>query len=292
MYPIIESFSEISDRYDAAFVDLWGCLHNGREPFPAAVEALRAFARQGGWVVLLTNAPRPQYSVAQQLSQLGVPQDCWHVIATSGDSAKAAMASGTYGTKVFHIGAPKDEPFFAPDPAIPGLDAITRVPLDQADCVVVTGLRDDDTETPDDYAAELLEAKTRGLDMLCANPDIVVDHGTTRKYCAGALALAYAERGGTVHYFGKPHPPIYDLARNRLTEAAGRVIADARILCIGDGILTDIPGALGEGLDSLFISGGLAAAETATDRSPDPEKLAEFLHAHNIAPTYTIGHLR
>lgn len=292
MHSIIDTFSEISDQYEAAFVDLWGCLHNGREPFPSAVEALRDFANRGGFVVLLTNAPRPQYSVAEQLSLLGVPEEVWHVIATSGDSAKAAMASGSYGRKVFHIGAPKDEPFFEADPAIEGIDSIKRVPLEQADCVVVTGLRDDDTETPDDYAAELLEAKNRGLDMLCANPDVVVDYGNTRKYCAGALALAYEERGGTVHYFGKPHPPIYDLARNRLTQVAGKVISDSKIICIGDGIRTDISGALGEGIDSLFISGGLAAAETGTERSPNPEKLAAFLQAQKITPTHTIGHLR
>ena len=256
------------------------------------MDALRAFVGQGGYIVLLTNAPRPQDSVREQLQAMGVPDDIWHVIATSGDSAKAALASGAHGQKVYHIGADKDEPFFEPDPSIPGIRQIERVSLETAESVVVTGLADDDTETPDDYASDLLHARNRGLDMLCANPDIVVDHGDKRKYCAGALAEAYTERGGVVHYFGKPHPPIYDLARNRLTEAAGRVVADAKIICIGDGILTDIPGALGEGLDSLFISGGLAAAETATDRSPDPRKLADFLQAHQTPPTYTIGHLR
>lgn len=292
MHPIIDSFAEISDRYEAAFVDLWGCLHNGREAFPTAVDALRAFAENGGYVVLLTNAPRPQGAVKVQLERLKVPTDVWHAVATSGDSAKAAVASASYGTRVYHLGPDKDEAFFAADPAIPGIEKIERVPLSQAQSIVCTGLFDDDTETPDDYTATFLEAKTRDLTMICANPDIVVDFGHTRKYCAGALAQAYEERGGRTLYFGKPHPPIYDLARNRLTEAAGRVVPDNKIICIGDGILTDIPGAVGESLDSLFISGGLAAAETETTHSPIPEKLEAFLQAHKMSPTYTIGHLR
>lgn len=292
MTEIIDTLDQVADRYDAAFVDLWGCLHNGREAFPEAVAALRRFVGRGGYVILLTNAPRPKHSVEEQIAGFGVPRDCWHEIVTSGDSAKAALASGAFGRKVFHLGPPKDESFFAPDPDIPGIEKIERVPLKEAESVVCTGLFDDFNETPDDYAALLLEARNRGLPMLCANPDIVVDYGDKRIYCAGALCEAYRERGGEVYYFGKPHPPIYDLARQRLTKVAGRVIPDARILAIGDGIGTDIAGAMGEGLDSLFITGGLAAEETGTERDPDPERLAAFLQLHKFSPTYAIGRLR
>lgn len=292
MTRIINSFDEISDQYEAVFCDLWGCLHNGRKPFAAAVAALEKFNAAGGVTLLLTNSPRPKPSVETQLDGIGVSRDLYQEVATSGDSARAALASGAYGRNVYHIGPQRDLPFFAPDPDIPGLETINLVPMEQADCVVCTGLWDDQTETPDDYAATFLNAKNRGLELLCANPDIVVDHGDKRIFCAGALAKAYTERGGTSHYFGKPHPPIYDLARNRLTAIAGRVIDDKRILCIGDGILTDVLGAVNEDFDCLFISGGLAATETATDPQPDPQKLADFLDRHQINPTATIGHLR
>ena len=120
----------------------------------------------------------------------------------------------------------------------------------------------------------------------------MVDRGDKRIYCAGALAAAYTERGGESLYFGKPHPPVYDLARNRLTAFAGRVIDDTRILCIGDGINTDIRGGVGEDLDCLFITGGLAARETGTDGQPDPRKLEQFLNAVQMPVTAAIGHLR
>ena len=119
----------------------------------------------------------------------------------------------------------------------------------------------------------------------------MVAGGEVREWCAGEVARIYHEMGGESLYFGKPHPPIYDLARRRLA-ALGTAVADARILCIGDGIATDIRGATGEDMDSLFISGGLAAEETGTDGQPDPAQLAAYLDAARMSPDFTIGHLR
>ena len=156
-----------------------------------------------------------------------------------------------------------------------------------------TGLRDDRTETAEDYRLELMRAKTRGLDLLCANPDVVVDVGSTRIYCAGALAEFYEDLGGKAHYFGKPHPPIYELARRRAENARGEAVPEAAILAIGDGIDTDIRGGIGEGLDTLFITGGLAAAETATRNGhPDPDRTRAFLDAARLSPVAAMGFLR
>ncbi len=192
MIPIISALDEIAARYTAVFCDLWGCLHNGHAPFPEAVAALRAFRERGGRVVLLTNAPRPEPSVRRHLDRMGMPGDVYDAIVTSGDAAQDAMVAGLVGRRVHHIGAVKDESFFTERPGDPaGLARVERVPLAQAEGVVCTGLADDLNETPEDYRAVLLEAKTRGLTLLCANPDIVVDYGDRRLYCAGALAAMY-----------------------------------------------------------------------------------------------------
>jgi HAD superfamily hydrolase (TIGR01459 family) len=290
MTRIIHSLSDISDRYDAAFVDLWGCVHNGVAAFPEAVAALQAFRAGGGTVVLLTNAPRPRDEVADQLRRLQVPDDAWDTIATSGDSARAAMFTGAVGSKVYHIGTPGDERFFGPLHLIADPVEITRVPLKEAEGIVCTGPFDAHAD-PADLRPDLLWAKQKDLPLLCANPDIVVDRGETREYCAGAIAALYTEMGGTSLYFGKPHPPVYDLARRRLAEVRPGV-ADTAILCIGDGPHTDIDGAMGEDIDSLFISGGLAAQETKTSQDPEESALNVYLTKENINPTYTIGRLR
>lgn len=291
MTQLISSLAEISDAYEAVFCDLWGCVHNGRAAFPEAVAALHAFRAKGGGVVLLTNAPRPSWGIKGQLEHLGVPDDAYDVVVSSGDAAQAAMVAGEFRRRVYHIGPDKDLVFFQ-DENGRSLD-IERVPLEAAEGIVCTGLFDDQTETPEDYSHTFMTGINRGLKMLCANPDIVVDVGDKRIYCAGALAEAYAQRGGDVQYFGKPHPPIYALARQRLTDLARLEVPDENILAIGDGIATDVSGALGEGLDALFISGGLAAEETGTaDSGPDPKKLADFLASHQMTARYAIGFLK
>lgn len=290
MTQIITSLPEISARYDALFVDLWGCVHNGVHALPEAVAALQEYRKSGGKVVLVTNSPRPRAGVEKQLLHFGVPEDSWDSIATSGDSARAAMFLGTVGTKVHFIGQPGEEKFFQPLDILNDPMEITQVPLDEAEGIVCTGPRDPmaDLET---LRAEFLFAKQKGLKLLCANPDIVVDRGDVREWCAGAVAALYTEMGGESLYFGKPHPPIYDLARRRLA-ALGSVVPDDRILCIGDGVLTDIQGAMGEDIDSLFISGGLAASETKTGFQPDPDALNHYLEKEISSPTFTIGFLR
>ncbi|UWQ96662.1 TIGR01459 family HAD-type hydrolase [Rhodobacteraceae bacterium M385] len=290
MTQIIESLADISEKYDAVFCDLWGCLHDGIDAFDEAVEALRTFKASGGTVLLLTNSPRPRASVATQLDHIGVPRDCWDVIATSGDSARAAMLTGAVGRKVWHIGEPHEEAFFAPMDLLADAVDITRVPLDEAEGIVCTGPFDPFAD-PAEMRPQFLLAKTRGLKLLCANPDIVVDRGEERIWCAGALAQLYTEMGGESLYFGKPHPPIYDLARRRLVQM-GKATPDDRILAIGDGIITDVPGGIGENIDTLYITGGLAREETGTTRQPDPTKLAKHLTEAQMEPTYSIGMLR
>ena len=290
MTRIISALPEVSDQYDALFVDLWGCVHDGRKALPAAVAALQAYRKTGGKVVLVTNSPRPREGVEKQLQQFGVPQDAWDSIATSGDSARSAMFRGVVGEKVWFIGHPGERKFFEPLTILKDPVEIETVPLAQAEGIVCTGPVDAMAD-PEVMRPEFEQAIARGLKLLCANPDIVVDRGEVREWCAGALAALYTEMGGESLYFGKPHAPIYDLARRRLP-ALEVDIPDNRILAIGDGILTDVKGAMDEGIDSLFITGGLAAAETATTEQPDEAKLRAYLDREASAPTYAIGFLR
>jgi HAD superfamily hydrolase (TIGR01459 family) len=290
MTQIVETLSEISAQYDALFVDLWGCVHNGVTALPDAVVALQEYRKSGGKIVLVTNSPRPHAGVEKQLDHFGVPTDSWDAIATSGDSARSAMFRGAVGTKIYFIGQPGEEKFFQPLDILDDPLEIIQVPLVEAEGIVCTGPRDPMAD-PDVMRPDFLYAKQKGLKFLCANPDLVVDRGNVREWCAGTLAALYAKMGGESLYFGKPHPPIYDLARRRLS-ALDTHVADDRILCIGDGVLTDINGAMGEDIDSLFISGGLAASETKTGTQPDAKALSAYLEKEMSSPTYTIGFLR
>lgn len=293
MTQILKSLSDVSSQYDTLFCDLWGCLHNGRAPYPAAIAALQAFRHQGGHVVLLTNAPRPSAAVITTLDRMGVPRDAWDLVVSSGDAAQYAMLSGAVGQNVWHLGPDKDDGFFNDLPADLAPTPITRVALEQAEGIVCTGPFNELTEAPEDYRARFLYAKTKGLKLLCANPDLVVDMGDRRIYCAGALAALYTEMGGESLYFGKPHPPIYDLARRRLAALTGLSPDEGKILAIGDGIGTDIQGAVGENIDALFVTGGLAADAFGLDvENPDPARLESWLADQQLSPAYSIGRLR
>ncbi|MGY6635374.1 MAG: TIGR01459 family HAD-type hydrolase [Alkalilacustris sp.] len=294
MTRILDRLADIAPDYDVLLCDLWGCLHNGERPYAPAVAALEAFRAGGGRVVLLTNSPRPESGVAKQLESIGVPRGAYDCIVSSGDAAQAGMVAGAVGRRVWHLGPEKDHRFFTALPEHLAAEApIERVDFDAAEGIVCTGQFSDD-DHPDDYRGRFLAARERGLKLLCANPDIVVDHADRRLWCAGALARLYTEMGGESLYFGKPHPPIYDLARRRLA-ALGGMPANERILAVGDGLHTDVQGAIAEDIDVILVTGGLAAAETGTadmTAQPDRDRLAGFLEGKALSPTFAMGGLR
>lgn len=243
---ILTSIAPLRSSADVWFLDIWGVLHNGVRPYAGAVQACAAFRAQGGRVILVSNSPRPREGVIRQLDGIGVPRDAYDAAVTSGDVSRTLIAAHA-GQPVFHLGPERDLAVYQGTGAEPCSDPACGT------VVVCTGLFDDDTETPEDYRVLLRGFKARALDMICVNPDVQVERGARIIYCAGALAQAYAELGGRVLYAGKPHAPIYDAALEMArTMVAG--VERARILAIGDGVKTDIAGASGAGIRSVYIA--------------------------------------
>jgi HAD superfamily hydrolase (TIGR01459 family) len=269
--PVLDSIENLGGYYRAWLADIWGVMHNGRRAYPHAVAATQAFRAQGGIVVLLSNSPRPSASAQAQLRGLGVPDDAYDATVTSGDLTRHELGKHE-GARVFHLGPERDLSIFD------GLDVVLVGP-GEADLVVCSGLFDDETETPDDYADLLRDLVARSLPMICANPDHLVERGHQLIYCAGALAAAYEREGGSVIYAGKPYAPIYELALEIIDRLAGESVTKDAILAIGDGVNTDIAGAADAGIDSIFVASGLhvpGGAEQGLDR----DHLAElFAHA-------------
>ena len=247
--PIIDGMREIAETSEAWLVDVWGVMHNGAEAFQAAAEACATFRRRGGYVILLTNAPRPAPAVVAQITKLGVPREAYDGVLSSGDVSRGLVASWR-DKRIHHLGPARDRGIF--DGL--GIDFATSI---EADIVVCTGLIDDLTETPADYATTLSGFRRRNVAMLCANPDLMVERGDRKVYCAGALAAAYEALGGDVVYAGKPHLPIYELAVRMVRDGLGRDVPRDRLLAIGDGLKTDMAGAAAAGLRSVFVASGL-----------------------------------
>jgi HAD superfamily hydrolase (TIGR01459 family) len=288
----ISGLSEISDRYDAILCDIWGVLHNGVASFPPASEALVSFRRRGGAVVLISNAPRPSPPIERQVLKLGVSPEAFDAVVTSGDVTIGLMEQQA-GDRVFHVGPERDLSLF--DAAAEATGARARlVSLEDAQYALCTGLRNDETERPEDYEPELRAMAQRNMTMICANPDIVIHRGDTLIYCAGALARRYEDLGGSVIYAGKPHGPIYDRALASAERARGGPIEKPRVLAIGDGMKTDIAGATGAGLDALFVTGGIHRfLHKETLESPaDPVELQRLYDENEVWPLAAIPVLR
>jgi HAD superfamily hydrolase (TIGR01459 family) len=255
--PLVDGIKDLGARYRAWLVDVWGVMHNGERSFPQAVAATRAFRAAGGIVVLLSNSPRPSPAVQVQLGEFGVPDDAYDATVTSGDLTRHELAKHP-GAPVFHLGPLRDRSIFQ------GLDVVLAEPS-EAELVVCSGLFDDETETPGDYRQLLHDLAARKLPMICANPDHLVERGDRLIWCAGALAAIYADERGSVVYAGKPHPPIYALAHDTVSNLAERRVGKDEILAIGDGIETDIAGASAFGIDSIFVASGLHVPKSGED---------------------------
>ncbi|HEY7231593.1 MAG TPA: TIGR01459 family HAD-type hydrolase [Pseudolabrys sp.] len=269
---LLSGLSVIAPGYQVLLCDIWGVVHNGISVHRHACDALMRARAQGAAVVLVTNAPRPSEQVARQLERLHCPREVYDAIVSSGDVTRSVMQQRR-GQTVYHLGPDRDRSIFA------GFEA-HFAPLETADYVVCTGLEDDDIETPEDYRSRLEIMLSRKLFMVCGNPDVVVERGSTLVYCAGAIADLYATMGGEVLYAGKPYRPIYDVALTKAEEAIGRKVSHEQILAIGDSVRTDLKGARTAGIDFLFVTSGIHAEELGSREHPDTGALtATFVAA-------------
>ncbi|MEM7741092.1 MAG: TIGR01459 family HAD-type hydrolase, partial [Pseudomonadota bacterium] len=210
---IINGLGDIAADYDALLCDAWGVIHNGRELYPGASKALSSFKEQCGPVIVLTNAPRLSHVIPGQLDRLGLPRTAYDGVVTSGDATREAVVQ-LADKKFYRIGPDKDDGLF-------GSVDITMTSFDEAEVIFCSGPNNDSHETPEDYRGLLKEAVDRGMPMVCANPDIVVKFGDRLIYCAGALGQLHEELGGKVILGGKPHAPIYELAKTQMTAIKG-----------------------------------------------------------------------
>jgi len=275
-FDLLDRFSTLAPRYDVVLCDIWGVVHNGIAAHAEACDALTRYRAGGGTVILITNAPRPAPWVIHQLDRLGVRANAYDGVMTSGDLTREVVAARNGGA-VFHIGPQRDISIFD------GL-GVRFASVEAAEYAVCSGLFDDTRETPDDYRGLMATMHGRGLFMVCANPDLVVERGDERVYCAGAIADLYGAMGGEVLYAGKPHRPIYDAALAKAATVRGAAAPPGRTLAIGDSLRTDMAGARALGIDGLFVSGGIHAGELEPHQTPMRDALGGIFAAAGVTP--------
>jgi len=282
---MIHGVGDIADQYDAYLVDLWGCVHNGIEAFPEAVDALLRLADAGKKINLLSNGPRRAVDLIARMDQMQVPREAYHHVMSSGEAAWQAFANrsdpfhASLGHRCYHLGPPRDKSVFTGN----GLDAVPS--LKEADFVLNTGPLEY-SDTVSTYEPLLNEGVALNLPMVCANPDLVVHIGDDLVICAGLIAQRYEELGGIVAYHGKPHDSVYQRCLLNLGHPARE-----RVLAIGDGLRTDILGAGRQEFASLFLSDGIHTEEVG-GKYPTASRIRSIASRIGAIPTFAMARLR
>ncbi|GAN76330.1 TIGR01459 family HAD-type hydrolase [Acidisphaera rubrifaciens] len=277
----LRGLATLADAYDGFIVDLWGVVHDGVRPYPGAISCLAALRDQGKPLVLLSNAPRRAASARTALRAMGIADDLYTDLVTSGEAVHRALREradpwfASLGRRVFHLGPERDRNVYT------GLD-LEPVPTPAGASFVLNTGPDDEADPTDlaAFAPVLAACRAASLPMICANPDLDVIRDGVRMLCAGALAQQYAMLGGDVRSLGKPDPAIYGPVIDRLGVPPGRILA------IGDSLRTDIAGAAACGIDACWVLGGIHADELAAGLDP-----ADAARAVGLAPVATLSAL-
>ena len=233
----------IFDEYDVFFIDIWGVLHNGLNLYQNSVEVLEKLEINKKQYVLLTNAPRPNHTVIEYLKKMGLDEKKAQQVYTSGQAALDQLKKMNFKS-FFHVGPPRDFDLFKT------FESRKTEKIDSCDFLLCTGLFDEYDKNLEYY--KKLFKDNFSKKMICTNPDLIVDRGEEREFCAGTIAKLFEDIGGEVNYFGKPYPLVYNLSTN---------IKNKKILCIGDNLNTDIKGANNQNFTSLLISNGIHKKE-------------------------------
>jgi HAD superfamily hydrolase (TIGR01459 family) len=247
----LKGISEISDKFDVYFIDLWGVIHNGVQCYPEALKVLEKLKEQNKKIVLISNAPRPSAVVKVFLETIGLESSCYDFLVTSGDITREYISLNSSKKNFYHLGPTRDIDLFK------DLN-VALTSKEECDEIICTGLVSDEEEKLQDYKILLDFFLNKKIPLICANPDEVVARGEKIVFCAGALANQYKQEGGMVRYFGKPYSDIYSFALKKVR--AHKDFKDKKeinTLVIGDNIKTDIKGANLFNLNSVLILNGI-----------------------------------
>ncbi|MEO5972311.1 MAG: TIGR01459 family HAD-type hydrolase [Sphingomicrobium sp.] len=260
----------LDPRFRLILCDIWGCVHDGIRLLPGVAARLAAWKGEGRTIILVTNAPRTEATIARELEWLGLPRSAYGRIDSSGEAGIAALTS--LGRPIGFLGT-------ADDRAELERAGVAFVAESRATDIACIGF-DDHRASLADYAADLDRWAARGVTLHCLNPDRVAMVGDVAVPCAGAIADAYEARGGCVVWYGKPHPAIYQ----HVLAMAGSPPRDT-VVAIGDGLMTDMLGAARHGIAAIFVTGGIHRGAAFP---PD------FAKAHGLGdwrPLFTIDSL-
>jgi HAD superfamily hydrolase (TIGR01459 family) len=285
----ISGIKEISHLYNHFVFDVWGVIHDGSAAYPGAVETVDYLRKEGKKICFLSNAPRRASVVANVLKKFGITENHYDFILSSGEATFLDLEKNQkngfkdFGKNYFYIGPQKDINL------LEGLDYVQVDNAAKADFALTTGF-DHENSTLEEKLPHASEARKYNLPMICVNPDmIVVKQNGHEMICAGALAAEYERLGGKVIYYGKPFSAVYKMVCEIFNNPENK-----KIIAIGDGMETDIKGAVDFGIDSVLVTGGILinSLDVKHGDFPQRKKLEDICERHQIFPNFVIPNLK
>jgi HAD superfamily hydrolase (TIGR01459 family) len=214
-----EGLRSIVENYDLFYIDLWGVVHNGIKLHQEAIKVLNRIGAKGKEYVLLTNAPRPSGAVRAFLKNMNLEENIRNHVFSSGEASLNYLKNNFSSKKFYHIGPPRDFDLFKE------FEKDKSQSIENCEYLLCTGLFEKYDEDLN-YYKDLFE-KNINKQMVCTNPDLIVDKGNKRELCAGSVAMVFEKMGGKVTYFGKPYPEVYNQSIDNKNK---------KVLCIGDNL--------------------------------------------------------
>ena len=228
--------------------DLDGCVWTGDVLIPGAAEVLALLRSQGRALTFLTNNSRARAATMQaKLERLGIQAAVNEVLTPLEILGRVLETHVVPASRVLAIGGPELEAA-----VVDGGHSL--VPVDryrEAQAVVVGN--------DFDFSYERLTAASRavagGAAFLTPNldPRLPVEGDDFLPGCGAIVEAVAAAAGVRPLVVGKPEPPLFELALDRL----GLTAQDAAM--VGDSVDSDIRGARRVGLTAVFLApkGGL-----------------------------------
>jgi len=252
-------------RYDQVLLDLDGTLWLGDAAIDGAPEAVAALREAGKAVAFLTNDVRhaPEEFV-RRLWRMGMQAAVSEIVSVGAAVQFALSQRG--GGAAYVIGSQA----LVDHVAEAGLRIANRTEFATRADVVVVGGHDQLTYEELKIATQ---AVVRGAELIGANRDPAFPMPDGPWPGSGAVLAAVETAAGRTadRVIGKPEPPMYEAARDRLGEG--------RCLAVGDRLDVDVAGARHAGMDSALVLSGSATQAEANAADPAPTHVADSLHA-------------
>ena len=263
----ITGVSEIANKYDCVLLDQFGVIHDGKTPYPNAINAINKLSEAGVKIIILSNSSKQSHHAAEKLQRMGVDTTKITGIITSGQIALGKVREymrNNKNARVLHFNWGSERGCISL--SLHNINQVVSMTPDQSadntlrastvDFVLAHGtdgisMRDGETQKISlSRLRELCATLGRerpDIPFFCANPDMVTVDGGTLRVMPGSLAKDFENAGGrTVYRLGKPDKIAYKAAEELVDSPNS-----TRFLAIGDSLAHDILGAANVCIDSL-----------------------------------------